>query len=513
MNKFIEKLEEKGLLYMLEDNYSDYSVPNIALVKRFVDDFMSSPHSRVYIHGDRDVDGIIAALEIQEMCERIGYTNYYIPVFSFKSHNVESKEMYEMLNGNFTHVIIVDSSTNDFELHERLISAGIKLLIIDHHMPQDEDGRYSKFILVNCKLNSFLSEDKFTNSSAGMLCYFVVKDILREYNCVGEEEMLLYAYVTMYSDVMNMSDKYNIGLSQKVLNYEGPIPRLLTLFQNSYYPMSKNFVSYSFANKLNALLRMNRYDIVDELVYKLANKTQNEINILMKKIEAIANQASVMEKEIVDAAIKNNLKINGDFVILDITEACKLLSKPTSLLANFTGLIANGISDKYKKPCLTIVLVDRMYKGSIRDIGDCELLDQMSYFMNAEGHKSAFGVKFSPLNLELVEDFLLSLRCTSNRPDPIVVDSSELDIQTLKKTIKIMADYNEYSGNNIPQAYFLKKVEYNNHITSKARSSVINYGGLEIVCFNPEVKQGSTLLIKPTLGIKNPKLIAEKLLV
>lgn len=513
MNKFIAELDKRDLTYVLEDNYRPYSLPKAGLVRKFFQEIIDQKGS-VYIHYDRDTDGALSGKIIQLLFEKLGYSNYVLPIYSYKSHNIESKELFDIVSGAYSHVIIVDSSSNDFDMHSRLTSAGMKVLVIDHHELVDEDYKYDDILLINNKLKEFEATGQYLNVSAGMLCYFVAKEVLESIPLKEgveqptTDDLMHLAYVTMYSDMMDMSDRDNIGFAQRVMNLHSPIPKLLLAFKSDYYAFSKDFVSLNFANRINSLVKTENFQLLYEVIFNFEKKSGLEVQMLVAQVEDICARSSKIANDLLEYKDINH---SGRFIVVDLTKACEILKINTRVAANYTGTVANKLSAQYKMPCLTFVMHDRMYRGSIRDMGNAKLLNQMSYFMNADGHASAFGVKFSPLNKSLVLDYLAGVTYEEDKVEPIVMSAESMDILTLKKVIQTMSIYNEYSGGKLPVAVITKCVGINNNISQTKKVSVISHADLQILCFDTSVSVGSKLKIAPKLGVNSPKLIAERL--
>lgn len=508
--EFDLELQRRKLHYVLEDNYSEFSVPSIQNVTNFVNGIVKSESSKVYIHPDCDVDGMLAAKIIQEMFDTIGYKNYFIPTLKEKSHNVCEDNLFDMINNGYTHVIILDSSTNDLELQRKLASNNIKTLIIDHHLMDYPDDEYGHALIVNCKSEEFRVAGRYLNSSSGMLAYFIAADIIKEFKCEPNTNIVYYAYITMHADVMDMSDRDNIGFSSYMflIDSRASYPKLVELFRTPYYRMSKNFISFEFSNRINALARMNRYDVIAELVFKTDSLTALECKNLKDKVMAIANKSKEFLRELETSIVPITV---GEFVVVNITDSWLDSSITTNIAANFTGLVANKLTDKYKRPCLAIIdLKDNTYKGSVRDCKNRRLIDAMSYAMKAEGHGSAFGVSFPKDSYNVVNRYLESITLDEVNVKPIELSATRMDITEFKRTCEKMALYNEFSGNFLPPASIIKKLEINNTISKGDKRIVIRYGDLEIVCFDKTVVQGNLIKVIPSLGVSKTKLIAEK---
>jgi hypothetical protein len=123
----------------------------------------------------------------------------------------------------------------------------------------------------------------------------------------------------------------------------------------------------------------------------------------------------------------------------------------------------------------------------------------------AQGHPAAFGMKFKKIEMqEIVKYFNRSLNYVSSKLIDSIVVNGDGGISVLNYDAHLIADYNEFSGADIPVAYISKRVNYGMKIYPHSNYMSIKWEDFFITAFI-DVSIGDILLIKPTLtgnGIK-----------
>lgn len=502
-NLFYRELDRHGLRYVLEGTAFRPIAPEgskafVALVRHIIE-----KNLKVYIDPDCDPDGYFAGLTIKEMFDRLGYSNYIVGSHDVKRHSIRQAYMASILNSGVEAVIVVDSSSNDMELIEYIVSRDVPIAIIDHHRNNYRKKDYPKgAVIINPKLEISDNPIIYSELSAGALCALVGDYTIRNLTgnqMVASKAMYLYGFVTLYSDSCRMDNSYNIAYAkqfQNITNYEAP---LLDCFTNQYTHMDRNFCSFNMVPRLNALMRMEKFDMLHKLFYRY--EEIDDIEAFIEEIEA----HYLASKKLVDMLVSESR-------IEDYDNIC-IVYMPDNLpreTQNFTGLVASKIANKYSKTCMCLREVSNMeYHGSVRDPFSRDILSIFKSLCYAEGHNPAFGVQIPKADLQGIITTLQGLGdlFEDSKQKIIVVPWDGRTEDDLVSEMQAMADYNEFGGQGLPKAYGVITVDKTFKIFNKY--SVISvYGkGHKFTCFVPTVTVGDRLLVSPVLSGSSYNLI------
>lgn len=325
-------------------------------------------------------------------------------------------------------LILPDSSSNDYNEHQRLHEMGYDILCIDHH----EADHYSENAVV---INNQLSQNYPNKALSGVgvvykfLQYFEAaaqKDTELNYKpIVSVSHYLDIVALGMCSDMMSMQTPENRYIADKgfssinnALFKEIIKKQCYSMFgistedwNDSYYTSGKvtqTKVVFYVTPLINALIRMGNPREKELLFESFINGD--------KKVHSTKRGASLNDEEtIAEQSVRNcvnarnhqNKEKEKAIELLDIQISNECLDENKILILNaddlyvsnnLTGLIAMGIAAKYKKPTiLGRISPDGYLKGSSRGREESELKDFKAFLKEsgltdyAEGHANAFG--------------------------------------------------------------------------------------------------------------------------
>lgn len=494
---FYNELERRGLTQIVNGTPFKKVLPKGA--REFRDaivDIVQNNRS-VYLDEDCDIDGYLAVLTLKTMFDVLGHTNYYIPTHVYKRHGIGAEAIdILMRDKKFDYYIITDSSTNDTELFDLFLKhPETKCICIDHHMPNINRDVYadSNILLINPKLDSQEKGEKtllFDLSACAVISLLV--DMTVKSAFVDKYDNLrgahwIYGYITLYSDSCNFS-LYNIAYVRMVLQSHFPLPPLVEMFTNQYTVFGRQFVQWTFAPRVNALLRAEYFTNAYNLFYNIEQidraKTREYIEQVYQEskqfVAELCTQTSIVEKD--------------NFVIGILPMVARA--------RNYTGLVASSITTKYNKPAMILLrTTGSVYEGSVRDCYSRNLLSIFKTVIEADGHNPAFGVKVPVDKLNDISYVLDSLLVDIEVSDSaIVVDWSMYSSKdrALYDDIILMSEYNEYSGSNIPLAYAKLPIRSNMVIKRYPKYTKIRWGSsIEMTVFDRYISEGDIAIVSP----------------
>jgi len=316
-----------------------------------------------------------------------------------------------------------DSASNDYEQHKILKEKGIKVLIIDHH---EAEYVSSDACIINNQLCDYPTKSL---SGAGMV-YKFCQALDKKLGINNANLFLDLAAVGMVGDMVSLKDfETHFLIEQGISHLRNPFISKIRE-QNNYSigdQLTPLGIAFYITPYINATIRIgsesekqtlfeamldfkayteiksNKRGTSDSLEPLVEQACRNCTNIKNKQARARDASLKRIEEKIEETNLNNNK-------ILTVVMPEEDLDK------NLTGLIANQLMAKYKKPVLLFrASVDSegntKYSGSARGVGQSEFNDLKSfcndsgYFSLAQGHAQAFGIEIEPSNLEKFNDY------------------------------------------------------------------------------------------------------------
>lgn len=430
-----------------------------------------------YVVVDCDADGFTSAAIIinylyKIYSERIDCFHYIL--HTDKQHGLEDT-VNEIPDNSL--VILPDSSTNDIEQMQELLSRGCSIVCMDHHEADNYLSDEDNLVIINNQICNYPNKDM---SAAGVVWQI----------CRAWDELNNYNYANDFIDLAalgNLSDM----MSYKSIETKAIIDQGLQNIKNPffYYMCEKNkfsidkmgginYMSIAFyvTPFINAIVRSGTMEEKD-LIFKSfltmyafdkieSGKRGHKGELVPRVDEAVRVAANVKARQtkLQDAAMNlleqriqsNRLTENGIII---------LLCEPGEVEKNLAGLVANKIQAKYQHPCLVLTKSkgkddkEYYYRGSARNYSMSEIEDMRQLCENtgdveyAQGHSSAFGISIPESKLE---DFIQKTNTIYSEAaqEPVYwVDFEWFSKDIDGQKILLIADGKPYWGQGLPEPY------------------------------------------------------------
>ena len=141
---------------------------------------------RVLVHGDYDVDGITSTVIMLLALRALGAEAvYHIPHRIHEGYGLGDGGVESAMDAGAGLVVTVDCGTNDVESASKLASAGIDLVVTDHHRPEEETAE--AVAVVNPALEDCAVERPWSGLAGAGVAYLLASALLEG----GEHERLL----------------------------------------------------------------------------------------------------------------------------------------------------------------------------------------------------------------------------------------------------------------------------------------------------------------------------------
>lgn len=366
---------------------------------------------KVLIQIDSDCDGYTSAAALINYLNRLfpGFvqSNIYYRIHSGKQHGI----LLETVPDDVKLVIALDSSSNDYEVHQALKARGVNVLVIDHH---EADQISENAVIINNQLCDYPTKSL---SGVGMVYKFCsyMDELL---NVDYADDYLDLVALGMVADMMDLRDYETRHLITRGLQnirnpyFKGMVDKQAYSLKDGLSPIG---VAFYIAPYVNATIRMGTQEeklmlfesMLDYRGYELVPSTKRGCKGQQEtRVEqACRNCTNIKSRQTKarDAALENieriieekNLLNNKILAIkLDTFEADK----------NLTGLIANQLMAKYQRPVLLLNKTEDGWEGSGRGYDKSkfdnlrEFLKESDLVLYAEGHANALGVGIADIN-------------------------------------------------------------------------------------------------------------------
>jgi single-stranded-DNA-specific exonuclease len=483
----IEDLESQPLNRPTIDKISDIADKLNACMKR---------NDKIYIYGDYDTDGVMCAVQWLRFFEQVEYENVSVYNYKLRMHQIEPSAITEAINTSAKLMIICDtgSGVEDVAQLQRAVAAGVDVIVLDHHTVEGYDSYPEGVTAINSILERELGTIDFP-CSGGSLTYIVVSEILRKHFDKSAYQQLFCAIVSLYADQVPMNNAFNRNLYYECMSLPDTVaPTFIKVFFGRNNIFRRRFIEWTFSPRVNALFRAERFDVLNDL-FLIPDTVLNK-SALVGECIAIHKEGSEFV-ELLLSQLSTTILEKKHFVVCDMSKSLSYHDNTNYL--NYSGLLANKLSDRFGKIAVVYGRDGSTIRGSVRDLLGRDLLSYLSVFTDAGGHRPAFGFHMDQSDLS---DFMENLD---------VLDSMVLDFKKIQQPIVFNADigvgasdiecialYNEFAGGDILPCFIQKKITSNISMTKTAYNFRYDWSGYTIIS-KDRLLHGSNAIIKPTL--------------
>ena len=378
-----------------------------------------SQKHKIFMQVDSDTDGYTSAATLINYLNSIfpGFTQNYI---SYRLHDDKSHGLILETIPNDVHLVIApDSSSNDYEVHKVLKERGIDVLVLDHH----EADMVSEYA---CVINNQLCDyPNKTLSGVGVVYKFCsfLDSLLGINNAEQFADLVALGEIADMMLLTNFETKriMDIGLN----NIINPYFRGMTI--KNEFSLKGNItpfgVAFYIAPYVNAVTRCGTDEekmilfeaMLDHKAYELVPSTKRgfkgtfepRVERACRECGNIKNRqakARDISLETIKTMIEAEQLLDNKILIVRLPESL-------ALERTLTGLVANKIANDYQRPTLILNETldengNKIWSGSGRNYNNCALrhlrkfIDESGYAIFAQGHEGAFGVAFTPENVQ-----------------------------------------------------------------------------------------------------------------
>ena len=309
-----------------------------------VNDVMKS-NGKIVIYGDYDADGIMGTSILVKMFSYKDYiVDYYVPNRYQDGYGLTLKKAQEFIENKYSLVICVDNGISAFEPIELLKQNGIKVLVLDHHQPQEV------LPVADVILHPQVSHFSEVASSGAFVAFMFSISFLGRF----DKYLSTLAAISTISDMMPLKEVNRNLLRLVFANYkEGEFLPIDLLKEADQF--DETSIGMKIAPKINAVGRLLDNSDINKMVEYFVSDSRDIVLHYIDWINENNEQRKTLSKEAIDN-IPEELKNEAAIVYL------------TDCKEGVIGLIANYLSSSYHVPAIVFTKDSEgdSYKGSCR---------------------------------------------------------------------------------------------------------------------------------------------------
>lgn len=332
-------------------------------------------------------------------------------------------------------VILIDSSSNDVEackfIAEKLET---EIIILDHHEIEQPNPHV---ILVNPQQKSCEYPNKQL-SGAGVV--FKVLQVMED--TLGQVDVWQYidlVAVGMYSDMMRLDVLENRYLiMQGMLNVKntGLIRILKGGKVNTFGGIKGDAIGFTISPMINGVTRLDNIKLAIDILLEDDDTICKKLRLQMQKLN---DKRKIMQKEIAE---RYALSVDDSQKILIVTD--------DESSKGFNGLVAQQLSDKYKRPVIVGRLHNGKLSGSFRSYNGFKLKSFLSGFdeeMDVKGHPMAGGIVDFPVEkLDNLKTYIQRHMPKLDDMEPTIFYDLEIEANQVSDYLPYIEKFNHLAG-------------------------------------------------------------------
>ncbi|HZJ68442.1 MAG TPA: DHH family phosphoesterase, partial [Candidatus Eisenbacteria bacterium] len=218
---------------------------------------------KILIYGDYDCDGLTATAILVRVLRDLGAdVSYFVPDRLQDGYSLTDKTVDHVLLKKTDLLITVDCGINDDQEILKLMQAGIKVIVSDHHQA-DQDINNPALAIINPKLTN---ENYPFEDLAGAGVAFKLAQALTSYMNLNSYDLsfaLCLAAVGTVADSMPLKNENRtmVALATSIFLKKAPLGlQMLTEKYNNSFQLSASFFGFTIGPRLNAAGRLGNLE-------------------------------------------------------------------------------------------------------------------------------------------------------------------------------------------------------------------------------------------------------------
>ncbi len=402
--------QDKFLNPVYENLYDPYLLKDIekAVVRIFE---ATEAKEKIVVYSDYDCDGIPAAVIMHDFFTKIGYENFsiYIPDRHDEGYGLHGEAIHEFIKTEVKLLITFDLGITAVAEVAQAQSAGIDVIITDHHLPHTDLPR--AFAIINPKQDGCLYPDKML-CGAG-LAFKLVQALIIKYGEYWKIPNGWEKWLLDMAGLATLADQVPLTNENRIFAYYG-----LKVLQKARRPGMAELFRKAGVN----VSSMNEEDVTFTLAPRL--NAASRMGSPMRAFEVLATTDVVLAKTLADhlAKINDERKLTVAHIMKDVKKTLQKREQKSLIVTGnplwrvgILGLVASKIAEEYKCPAFVWGSEGSdTIRGSCRGWGNANLVEIMSKLpeqslLGFGGHSGAGGFSVSHEEVHFLEERLLTV--------------------------------------------------------------------------------------------------------
>ncbi|HZP17143.1 MAG TPA: single-stranded-DNA-specific exonuclease RecJ [Terriglobales bacterium] len=390
----------------------------------------------ILVYGDYDVDGTTAVVILKTAIELCGGSaDFHVPHRIREGYDLRGDVIERAAAAGIRLVISVDAGTRAFAAAESARSAGVDLIITDHHLP-GADGLPNAFAVVNPNQPGCGYPCK---SLCGAGIAFKLAQALLARRLTGRDQSRLLLSFMKVAAIATIADSVPLAGENRVIASLGlnalrsavnpGLKALLEVAQLGDRPLNSGDVAFRVAPRINAAGRM---DIARDVIDLFSTKVASEAREIASRLDKLNSERQEEERRIVQAIEQ---RLSEDAVLRD--SFCMVI-EGDGWHRGVIGITATRVVERYGRPALVVSRDGEEAHGSGRSIPAFHLLNALEscghLFTRYGGHAYAVGFSLPCRRLSELQahlDLYARARLTLADFEPVLNIDGELPLEEI----------------------------------------------------------------------------------
>lgn len=408
---------------------------------------------KITIFADYDVDGATSAAILKRFFREVGVeANIYIPDRILEGYGPNSEALLNLKKSGTDLVITLDCGTVAFKPLEDAASAGLDVIVIDHHLGVLEKPQSIAVI------NPNLLDEKFPHKNlcaAGVTFLFAVaiNKKLREKNFYAQKKepnllnLLDLVALGTVCDVMSLTglNRAFVAAGLKILKQrKNPGLREICDLAGLNEEPSAYHLGFIIGPRINAGGRVGSSDLGAKI---LSSEDEEQIKTIAGQLESFNKQRKEIEAQVLEEAVKSLESSVSGFSKNDPI----IFAASKNWHQGVIGIVASRLKDLYNKPVAVIALDEKKGKASCRSISGIDFGGEIlkarlnGLLLEGGGHAMAGGFSVLPEKISDLHKFFCAnlgekvseIAAQKNAEYDIALDLAQVNIELLKELAKL----------------------------------------------------------------------------
>ena len=414
----------------------------------------------VLVHGDYDVDGISgAALLYHYLGGTFKQVHRFVPDRRKDGYGIADRAVEWALEQKVELFIAVDCGTSDAEKLRRLETAGIPVIVCDHHLlPVDGD-------VAGVLLNPVRPGETYPFAGlCGTAVAFKLVEALHASGVTGACEPAALLDLVALATVGDMAtltgeNRYFVRAGLELMNRSPRtgLDAIRTVAQLSGTPINSRHISFVFAPRLNAPGRVSKPKPSLEI---LCEPVRDKALRLAATLEHDNDHRRALTARVEEDAVNairgfTDLNARGGFVLASDAWDEGVL-----------GIAAARVVEQFGRPAILMSQRDGVLKGSGRSVPGVDLKQELDRFhdrlLRYGGHAGAVGLTMAPEQLDgFAAEFSEHLRSviTPEAGMPLTIDAEVSIPECTPELLDFLAACEPFGSGNPQPVWMLRDLQ------------------------------------------------------